>query len=193
MKMGRRPSGDCRIGHVSVQICSLLAPCRRPILIATKYLVLRGQDTSLVTREPASIPQGCNPVDGCHPIAGRAFLAAPKIQPHPIFYPQSSDTQRLPKNNLTPLLRGRKKSQVLLILPATASVRYSDCNRERLLTYSLNPLRYEKPNRLFCAWNRSRVRNRELHNLFEGEREATSLYFGRGRIRHDGNCGSEDH
>ena len=52
MKMGRRLSGTCRIGHVSVQICYLLppvrlgSPCRRPILIATKYLVFLGQDTS---------------------------------------------------------------------------------------------------------------------------------------------------
>ena len=46
MKMGRRLSRNCGIGHVSVQICSLLTPCRRPILIATKYLVFRGQDTS---------------------------------------------------------------------------------------------------------------------------------------------------
>jgi hypothetical protein len=46
MKMGRRLSGGRRIGHVSIQICSLLAPCRRPILIATKCLLFRGQDTS---------------------------------------------------------------------------------------------------------------------------------------------------
>src|ERR1700731_162531 len=31
------------VGHVSVQISFLLAPCRRPILIATKYLLFRGQ------------------------------------------------------------------------------------------------------------------------------------------------------
>jgi hypothetical protein len=35
------------VGHVSIQICSLLVPCRRPILIATKYLLFRGQDTSI--------------------------------------------------------------------------------------------------------------------------------------------------
>src|SRR5580704_5289046 len=40
------PAAALLVGHVSVQICSLLAPCRRPILIATKYLVFRGQDTS---------------------------------------------------------------------------------------------------------------------------------------------------
>ena len=39
------------VGHVSIQICSLLPPvrlgppCRRPILIATIYLLFRGQDT----------------------------------------------------------------------------------------------------------------------------------------------------
>ena len=46
MKMGRRLFRDRGIGHVSVQICSLFAPCRRLILIATKYLLFRGQDTS---------------------------------------------------------------------------------------------------------------------------------------------------
>jgi hypothetical protein len=49
MKMGRRPSGSRRIGQVSIQICSLLTPCRRPILIATKYLLFRGQDTNIQT------------------------------------------------------------------------------------------------------------------------------------------------
>jgi hypothetical protein len=46
MKMGRRRSGSRRIGYVSIETRSLLAPCRRPILIATKYLLFRGQDTS---------------------------------------------------------------------------------------------------------------------------------------------------
>src|SRR6202041_773114 len=41
------PAAALLVGHVSVQICSLLTPCRRPILIATKYLVFRGQDTSI--------------------------------------------------------------------------------------------------------------------------------------------------
>jgi hypothetical protein len=40
------PAAALLVGHVWIQICSLLAPCRRPILIATKYLVFRGQDTS---------------------------------------------------------------------------------------------------------------------------------------------------
>jgi hypothetical protein len=35
------------VGHVSIQTRSLLAPCRRPILIATKYLIFRGQGTRL--------------------------------------------------------------------------------------------------------------------------------------------------
>src|ERR1700736_518823 len=38
------PAAALLVGHVSIQICSLLAPCRRPILIATKYLLFRGQD-----------------------------------------------------------------------------------------------------------------------------------------------------
>src|ERR1700736_2177391 len=45
------PAVALLVGHVSVQICSLLTPCRWPILIATKYLVFRGQDTS-VQRSP---------------------------------------------------------------------------------------------------------------------------------------------
>jgi hypothetical protein len=45
------PAAALLVGHVSIQICSLHPPvlgppCRRPILIATKYLVFRGQDTS---------------------------------------------------------------------------------------------------------------------------------------------------
>src|SRR6202011_1444077 len=40
------PAAALLVGHVSIQICSLLAPCRRPILIATIYLLFRGQDTS---------------------------------------------------------------------------------------------------------------------------------------------------
>ncbi len=45
------PAAALLVGHVSIQICSLLPPvrlgppCRRPILIATKYLVFRGQGT----------------------------------------------------------------------------------------------------------------------------------------------------
>src|SRR6202140_5500646 len=45
------PAAALLVGHLSVQICSLHPPvrlgppCRRPILIATKYLVFRGQDT----------------------------------------------------------------------------------------------------------------------------------------------------
>ena len=33
------------VGYVSLQICALLAPCRRPILIATKDMLFRGQGT----------------------------------------------------------------------------------------------------------------------------------------------------
>src|ERR1700726_536551 len=46
------PAAALLVGHVSIQICSLHPPvrlgppCRRPILIAAKYLVFRGQDTS---------------------------------------------------------------------------------------------------------------------------------------------------
>src|ERR1700730_13387508 len=40
------PAAALLAGHVSIQIFSLLAPCRRPILIATIYLLFRGQDTS---------------------------------------------------------------------------------------------------------------------------------------------------
>src|ERR1700736_1451986 len=39
------PAAALLVGHVSIQICSLLASCRRPILIATIYLLFRGQDT----------------------------------------------------------------------------------------------------------------------------------------------------
>jgi hypothetical protein len=41
MKMGRRPR--CPLAPVR-----LGPPCRRPIFIATKYLVFQGQDTSMV-------------------------------------------------------------------------------------------------------------------------------------------------
>jgi hypothetical protein len=39
------PAVALLVGHVSIQICALLAPYRRPILIATKYMLFRGQDT----------------------------------------------------------------------------------------------------------------------------------------------------
>jgi hypothetical protein len=39
------PAAALLVGHVSIQICFLLAPCRRPILIATICLLFRGQDT----------------------------------------------------------------------------------------------------------------------------------------------------
>src|SRR5271165_4225537 len=55
------PAAALFVGHVSVQICSLLPPvrlgppCRRPILIATKYLVFRGQDTRASNTSTTSI------------------------------------------------------------------------------------------------------------------------------------------
>jgi len=42
------PTAALLVGYVSIETRSLLAPCRRPILIATKYLLFRGQDTSWV-------------------------------------------------------------------------------------------------------------------------------------------------
>ena len=50
------PAAALLVGHVSVQICSLLTPCRRPILIATKYLVFRGQDTRSVALNFDGLP-----------------------------------------------------------------------------------------------------------------------------------------
>jgi hypothetical protein len=41
------PAAALLVGYVSIQICALLAPCRRPILIATKAMLLTGQDTSM--------------------------------------------------------------------------------------------------------------------------------------------------
>jgi hypothetical protein len=37
MKMGRRLSGDCQIGHVSIQICSLSASLARTALPAAHF------------------------------------------------------------------------------------------------------------------------------------------------------------
>src|ERR1700678_3906539 len=44
------PAAALLVGYVSMQICALLAPCRRPILIATKAMLFMGQDTSLELR-----------------------------------------------------------------------------------------------------------------------------------------------
>src|ERR1700731_2957076 len=47
------PAAALLVGHVSIQICSLLPPvrlgppCRWPILIATIYLLFRGRDTKV--------------------------------------------------------------------------------------------------------------------------------------------------
>jgi hypothetical protein len=40
------PAAALLVGYVSIEICALLAPCQRPILIATKYMLFRGQDTN---------------------------------------------------------------------------------------------------------------------------------------------------
>ena len=54
MKMGRRPCdvGEapslCTLGKRQSWDASPTPPCRRPILIATKYMLFRGQDTSPV-------------------------------------------------------------------------------------------------------------------------------------------------
>ena len=39
------PAAALLVGYVSIQICALLAACRRSILIATKGMLFRGQDT----------------------------------------------------------------------------------------------------------------------------------------------------
>src|SRR5260221_12555889 len=39
------PAAALLVGYVSIQISALLAPCRRPILIATKAMLFMGQDT----------------------------------------------------------------------------------------------------------------------------------------------------
>src|SRR5580704_16168869 len=39
------PAAALLVGYVSIQICALLAPCRRPILIATKATLFMGQHT----------------------------------------------------------------------------------------------------------------------------------------------------
>src|SRR6202162_5804971 len=46
------PAAALLVGHVSIQVCSLLPPvrigppCRRPLFVAKKYLGFRWQDTS---------------------------------------------------------------------------------------------------------------------------------------------------
>ena len=72
MKMGRRLSRACGIGHVSIQICSALTAspartaCRRPILIATKATLFMGQDSKLAdmkSNEQVTIARG-QEIDG---------------------------------------------------------------------------------------------------------------------------------
>ncbi|HXM03421.1 MAG TPA: hypothetical protein VN939_12505, partial [Chthoniobacterales bacterium] len=48
------PAAALLVGYVSMQICALLAPCRRPILIATKAMLLMGQDTRPRGLSPAT-------------------------------------------------------------------------------------------------------------------------------------------
>jgi len=48
------PAAALLVGHVSIQICSLLTPCRRPILIATIYLYFGDRTLVLVYRLLAS-------------------------------------------------------------------------------------------------------------------------------------------
>src|SRR5580658_6065369 len=40
------PAAALLVGYVSIKICALLAPCRRPIFIATKAMLFMGQHTS---------------------------------------------------------------------------------------------------------------------------------------------------
>jgi hypothetical protein len=48
MKIGRRLSRARGIGHASIQICSASRALRLPILIATKAMLVTGQDTRSV-------------------------------------------------------------------------------------------------------------------------------------------------
>jgi hypothetical protein len=57
MKMGRRLSRGRGIGYLTIRICAHLAPCRRPILIATKATLLMGQDTRLYRCQELIYPQ----------------------------------------------------------------------------------------------------------------------------------------
>jgi hypothetical protein len=41
------PAAALLVGHVSIQICSLLPPCWRPISIATIYLLFPGKGTTV--------------------------------------------------------------------------------------------------------------------------------------------------
>src|ERR1700677_2597145 len=44
------PAAALLVGYISIQIYALLAPCRRPILIATKAMLFMGQDTRTAGR-----------------------------------------------------------------------------------------------------------------------------------------------
>ena len=49
------PAAALLLGHVPIQICSLVAPCRRPILIATPLY----QSRTWCTRSPATSARAC--------------------------------------------------------------------------------------------------------------------------------------
>ena len=61
------PATALLVGYVSIQICALLAPRRRPILIATKAMLFMGQDTKCM-------------VNGCHSLALRSSRIRSIIQ-----------------------------------------------------------------------------------------------------------------
>ena len=58
------PAAALLVGYVSIQICALLAPCRRPILIATKAMLVTGQDTGSIF-EAALIQEFWSPCITC--------------------------------------------------------------------------------------------------------------------------------
>src|SRR6266576_4613583 len=55
-KQARNPKA---ISVFRFRYAPLLAPCRRPILIATKYMLFRGQDTSSSVHISPSVPSQC--------------------------------------------------------------------------------------------------------------------------------------
>src|SRR6266446_9559609 len=61
MKMGRRRR--CSSVTYRLRYARLLAPCRRPILIAKKYMLFRGQDT-----RPQILGESCRALDHSQPI-----------------------------------------------------------------------------------------------------------------------------
>src|SRR6201994_4774710 len=51
------PAAALLVGYVSVQICALLAPCRRPILNATKPKGFKRRYTSVIAKAAATNTQ----------------------------------------------------------------------------------------------------------------------------------------